>query len=200
MFQYSRLYEFYKKIGVVTDYLKNPLREELKRYRRDDFMTRIGFMPGSRKNQIKRNLPIMIEMMHSISSKNPGVEFNVILHSKEIMINNKWLKEELEDSRRATRNKIVVIIENQYQVMKNCDLLMISSGTASLEAVFMNIPQIFFNRPSFFDYYVFRHFLKIDEYNLANLYLNKKIITSFISFSSAPILKRLCEIDLSEYF
>ncbi len=193
-------YEFYKKNGIVTDYLENPLREKLEQYTRDDFAKRVGFMPGSRCSQIKRNLPIMIEIMNEINSKEPDVEFHVILYSRKIMMNNRWIRKELENLRSSMQNKIVTVTEKQNQAMKNCDLLIISSGTASLEAAFMNVPQIFVNRPTFFDYYIFKHFLNIKEYNLTNLYLNKKVITSIISFDIAYIMKRFRGIDLIKYF
>jgi len=191
-------YEFYKKNGIITDYFENPLCRELRQYRRNDFAKRIGFMPGSRKSQIKRNLPIMIDMMKNVATKQPKMEFVVILHSKE-MGNSECIKKALENLKNLLQNNVVIITEKQYQSMKNCDLLIISSGTASLEALFMSIPQVFVNRPSFFDYYIFRHFLNIEEYNLANLYLNKKIVTSIISSRKIHIIRSLREIDLSDY-
>lgn len=55
----------------------------------------------------------------------------------------------------------------------------------------MNIPQIFFNRPSFFDYYFFRRFLKVKEYNLTNLVFHKKLVPSFVAYQQDYLLQNL---------
>jgi lipid A disaccharide synthetase len=85
----------------------------------------------------------------------------------------------------------VVITDDRYQAMRNCDLIITCSGTASLEASIMGIPQIFFNLPSFFDYYIFRYFLKIREYNLTNLCSGKKIVPSFVVRNKKKLIKNI---------
>lgn len=192
-------YEFYKKTGIDTIYFKNPLFKGLKNYKRNNFKKRIGFMPGSRKSEIKRNLPVMTELMRKISQKNKDIEFVLILHSDNLGIGGScpWftslhLASMLDTERKAQlQDKAIIISENHYQAMKNCDLLIVCSGTASLEAAAMDIPQVFFNRPSFFDYHVLRRFLKIKEYNLTNLYYNRKIVPSIVLHNADNILQRL---------
>ncbi len=189
-------YEFYKREGVKVDYFENPLFKELRKYKRNNFQKRIGFMPGSRQSEIKRNLPIMIELMRKIDQKNSNTEFCVILygvgHLRPLFTSKKAIR--LSSSQALLQKKIIIITEGHYQKMKNCDLLVLSSGTASLEAAIMNIPQIFFNHPSFFDYYIIKRFLKITEYNLTNLYFNNKIVPSFISRDRCDILKSLSQL------
>jgi lipid-A-disaccharide synthase len=182
-------YEFYKKRGIDTIYFKNPLFEGLKNYKRNDFKKRIGLMPGSRKSEIKRNLPVMIELMRRIAQKGNDIEFVLILHSSLIGVGRS--RPFFTSLKALLQDKAIITSENRYQAMKNCDLLIACSGTASLEAVAMDIPQIFFNRPSFFDYYIAKRFLKIKEYNLTNLYYNKKIVPSIVLRKADYILQRL---------
>lgn len=192
-------YEFYKKMGIDTIYFKNPLFEKLKNYKRNDFKKRIGLMPGSRKSEIKRNLPVMIELMRRIAQKRNDIEFVLILHSSligvgrsRLLFTSLHLASRLDTERKALlQDKAIITSENRYQAMKNCDLLIACSGTASLEAAAMDIPQVFFNRPSFFDYYIAKRFLKIKEYNLTNLYYNRKIVPSIVLRNTDYILQRL---------
>ncbi len=169
-------YVFYRQRGIESVYFENPLFDELKKFKRSDVGKRIGFMPGSRQSEIKRNLPLMVELMKIVAQERIDVEFYLILY--------------FESSQRLCSSfpYAKIITENRYQAMKNCDLLITSSGTASLEAEIMKIPQIFVNRPSFFDWYVSRRFLKINEYNLANVYFNKKIIPSYVLYDTHDIL------------
>lgn len=182
-------YEFYKKMGIDTIYFENPLFEGLKNYRRNDLKKRIGFMPGSRKSEIKRNLPVMIELMRRIAQKGNDIEFVLILHSSLIGVGRS--RPLLTSQKALLQDKAIIITDNHYQAMKNCDLLIVCSGTASLEAAAMDIAQIFFNRPSFFDYHIAKRFLKIKEYNLTNLYYNRKIVPSIVLRNADYILQRL---------
>jgi lipid-A-disaccharide synthase len=192
-------YEFYKKRGIDTIYFKNPLFEGLKNYKRSDFKKRIGLMPGSRKSEVKRNLPVMTELMRRIAQKRNDIEFVLILHSSLIGIGGScpWfmslhLASRLDTERKAQlQDKAIITSENRYQAMKNCDLLIVCSGTASLEAAAMDISQIFFNRPSFFDYHVLRRFLKIREYNLTNLYFEEPRVPSFVSTCETYLVDNL---------
>jgi lipid-A-disaccharide synthase len=182
-------YEFYKKMGIDAIYLENPLFEGLKNYKRNDFEKRIGLMPGSRKNEIKRNLPVITELMKRIDQKRDDIEFVLILHSSLVGIG---CSHPLLTSLKALfEDKAIIISENRYQTMKDCDLLIICSGTASLEAAAMKIPQVFFNRPAFLDYYITKRFLKIKEYNLTNLYYSRKIVLSIVLRNADYILQRL---------
>lgn len=190
-------YEFYKKMGIDTIYFKNPLFERLKKYERNDFKKRIGLMPGSRKSEIKRNLPVMIELMRRIAQKRNDIEFVLILHSSLIGVGRS--RPFFTSLKALLQDKAIITSENRYQAMKNCDLLIACSGTASLEAAAMDIPQIFFNRPSFFDYYIAKRFLKIKEYNLTNLYFARKIVPSFISTNKNYLVENLVK-SLQETF
>ena len=192
-------HEFYKKRGIDTIYFKNPLFEGLKNYKRSDFKKRIGLMPGSRKSEVKRNLPVMTELIRRIAQKRNGIEFALILHSDNLgvgrsrpLLTSLHLASRLDTERKALlQDKAMIISENHYQAMKNCDLLIVCSGTASLEAAAMDIPQVFFNRPSFLDYHVLRRFLKIREYNLTNLYFEEPRVPSFVSTNKTYLVDNL---------
>jgi len=188
-------YNFYKKLNIKTIYMENPLLGKLAQYKRsyypqrDRYMKkRIGFMPGSRLSEIKRNLPIMVNVMRRIE--------NAGFYIKSYFIINRDITE-FREIREFLNNmldgfpssEIKIVSEECYETMRSCDLLIICSGTASLEAAIMSIPQIFFNHPSFFDYYFFKRFLKITDYNLANLYFGKKIVPSFVNRNIAQLEK-----------
>ncbi len=208
-------YEYYRKNGVAVEYFENPLIAELKGYKRNDFQKRIGFMPGSRPSEIKRNVPIIMKIISMIDQEKDDMEFCLILRTDSLKLSrasinrSRKTRGSLRESRlprfdpgseRALIEEVgledsipafKIITKNHYQAMKNCDLLILSSGTASLEAAMMEIPQIFFNRPSFLDFYVVRRFIKTKEYNLANLYFKKRVVSSFVSCNSRYILQNI---------
>ncbi len=173
-------YQFYNWEKIKVIYWQNPLFEELKRYQRNDYKKRIGFMPGSRLGEIKRNLPVIIEIIKNLKADR-NIAYCLILHPDTFNHLNRMVQVP----------NLLTVTDNRYQVMKNCDLIITCSGTASLECAIMGIPQIFFNRPSFFDYHLFRHFLKIKELNLANLYYRKIITPSFVIRNKRILIQRI---------
>jgi lipid-A-disaccharide synthase len=170
--------EFYRSLKIETIQTPNPLIARLSRYKRTDHRKRIGFMPGSRSNQIKQNMPVIVELVNVLASELKGTELCVIVRDpKEHVI------EEVLKARAA------IVSENRYQVMKNCDLLVTSSGTATLEAALLGVPQLFFHRPSFVDFYILRRFLRVGEYNLANIFFNQQIVPSLIGRKTSELVQ-----------
>ncbi len=167
-------YEYYKEKKIAVEYIVHPLLKELKNYKRCDNKKRIGFMPGSRHDQLARHMPVMEILMEKIHSQDQSYEFCLILHPDAVL------------NIQTRANKI--INKNRYQTMKNCDIIITTSGTASLEAEFLSVPQVFFHIPSFIDMHFFRYFLSIREYNLANLYYGRKIVPAIISRDQNKIL------------
>ncbi|UCD19659.1 MAG: hypothetical protein JSU64_00530 [candidate division WOR-3 bacterium] len=169
----------YKRLGIRTVLSDNLLVDSLGKYVRKNRHKRIGFMPGSRKSHVTRNLPIALHLAHSIRRKKPDYDICLIAYGEREA-------RELKSGQDLLR----VVYEGRYQTMKDCDLIITSTGTASLEAAAMGIPQIFFHRLSFLDDHVLRRFVKIREYNLANLYYGEKIVPCYVSSNG----NRLCHV------
>lgn len=160
-------YEYYCRLGLPCRQAANPLVEYLRTFKRTDFRKTIGFMPGSRSEEIKKHIPVMKHVCGRL--KAVFKEYRLIT-----ILQDKFALPEIF-------NSIVYPVSNQrYQAMKNCDLIIVGSGTASLETALLNVPQIFFNRPSLIDYHFTRRMIRTEEYNLANLFFGKKIIPVII--------------------
>jgi len=176
-------YEYYKRLRIPAIYFENPLKNGLKSYRRTDFKKRVGFMPGSRPQEIKRNFPVILNLIAKLKDKKNVLQFSIILREKS-------------DLPQTLHSTVFKVFNDRYQAMKNCDLIVTCSGTASLETAFLNIPQVFFNRPSWIDYNIMRRLVTIKEYNLTNLYLQRKTVPSFIDRD----LNKLCRAIQEEIY
>jgi lipid-A-disaccharide synthase len=161
--------EFYQKQGIKTVLVENPLMQRLRGYERTDPKKRIGFMPGSRGVQFRRNLPVIRRLISMIQARNTGTECCIIMFDARDA-----------SSVRELSMSSVIYHENRYQMMKNCDLLVTCSGTASLEASLLEVPQVFFHRFTFIDFHVFRRILRLEEYNLCNILHRCEIVPSFV--------------------
>ena len=180
-------HKFYRRMRIRTLLFENPLFKALEKYRRRDLRKKIGFMPGSRSGEIKRNLPVITELAETIKGHSDDINFVYIIHPDLLGLASDIITKKMLG--RVPNYRITS--EDRYQAMKDCDLLIICSGTASLEAAVLGVPQIFFNRPSSTDYYLFKRFLKIKEYNLTNLYFGEKNVESFISVKKDDLVKKV---------
>lgn len=169
-----------EKLGLRTVCLGNPLVAQLRAFRRNDFGRRIGFMPGSRPRQIARHLGVVTALAGAIKARQPGIDLCLIA-----------AREAEARSLARAQDVLAVRYQDRYQWMKNCDLLITSTGTASLEAAAMAIPQIFFHRPSFLDYHILRRFVKVREFNLANLYYGRPVVECYIGWNQGALRRQL---------
>lgn len=179
--------DFYRLLGFETILLDNPLVGSLSAYTKKGRGKRIGFMPGSRRSHLLRNLSIVLDLAEFIHNKRPDIKLCLLAFDSGSAADIRNLQKTLP-----------VFYEDRYQMMKDCDLLITSSGTASLEAAAMSIPQIFFHRTSFLDEHILKRFVYIEEINLANLYYGKKLVTCYVR-SDAQLLKQELKNALMTY-
>uniref|UniRef100_A0A7V0Z4Y6 Lipid-A-disaccharide synthase n=1 Tax=candidate division WOR-3 bacterium TaxID=2052148 RepID=A0A7V0Z4Y6_UNCW3 len=178
-------YRFYISKKIKTVYMQNPLFDELKRYKKKNPSGCIGFMPGSRISEMKRNIPLILELINNCVELQ-NFKFTFIIHPD--LASSKILDRLMT---KGVQDKLRFVISDRYEEMCKCDLIITCSGTASLETAIIGIPQIFFNRPGFFDYHFFRYLLKIKEYNLSNLYYEKKIVPGFVLRDKKKLVRLL---------
>ena len=80
--------------------------------------------------EIKKHLKILEEVAHSYCFKNPNYHFIVSLTEENSLSENSYLKKE----------NISLIKGNTREVLKACDYAIVSSGTATLEAMLSKTP------------------------------------------------------------
>ena len=179
--------DFYSRLGFETILFDNPLVSSLDAYRRKRSGKRIGFMPGSRRSHVLRNLPVVLDLAGFIQNRRPDIELYLLAFDSRSAADIRGLQ-----------NTLPVIFDDRYQMMKDSDLLLVSSGTASLEAAAMRIPQIFFHRVSLLDEHILRKFVYVEEINLANLYYGENLVTCYVK-SDARLLRQELKSALLSY-
>ncbi len=168
--------QYYQKLSIKTDYLRNPLIDYLSTLRQSvDIKPAVGLMPGSRPEHVAKHLPSMIKIAEELRENKPALKFKLLLlkHPGCEFSLPSWFE---------------VISNGRHKAMAQCRLLILSSGTASLEAALIGTPHIFMYRPSLFDRLVGKIFVKIKEFNLVNILLKRREIPTFIASSPEPIV------------
>jgi len=140
----------------------------------------IGLMPGSRKLEISRHLTIMINAAKEISKTYKDCEYilpTLTDYRKDVedVVNNNVDSEEFKIN--------LVEFQNRYDAMKICDIVITSSGFATLELTILEIPSIIIYKISTFEEFLIKkNFIKLKTKCigwpniLAEKYLEKDMI------------------------
>ncbi|KAF3978327.1 MAG: lipid-A-disaccharide synthase [Methylococcales symbiont of Iophon sp. n. MRB-2018] len=138
----------------------------------------IGIVPGSRINEIKRMLPIMLAAAEQIAKVHNGAQF--------ILPQANSIKDDLLQGYLSKSAVKVIVIKNQpYEVIQCCDAIMTTSGTASLEIALLQVPMVIAYKLSAITYYFAKKLVKTKFIGLPNIIAGKGIIKELIQVAAS---------------
>ncbi len=174
---------YYEAENVPVRYVGHPSVDKVKpqRNKTDDLRLFslhaerpiVGLLPGSRSNEIRRLLPVMLEAAGKIKQTVPDVQF--VLPQAD-SIDDEALKPCLQ----ASDVEIKVIKAQPYDVIQCCDAVMTASGTASLEIALLQIPMVIVYKLSALTYWLGKKLVKIPFIGLPNIIAGRRIIKELI--------------------
>jgi len=181
--------DFYKKNGIAVDFIGHPLldivrpsmhkKDFLNKFRLAESKTTVALLPGSRKQEVKNILPLMLSTCLLISERLRNTQF-LIAKSPQV----DWDIYNLE-----TYNlKIPVeIIEGQtYDCLEAADFCLVCSGTATLETAILGKPFVIIYKMNLLNYLLYRPQVKIPYIGMVNIVAERKIIPEFIQYQAGP--------------
>jgi len=171
---------FYKKYNYEVIYPGNPsvdeIHDELKKdFNKTKFIEQnnlgekpiIALLPGSRLQEIKKMLPVFID----ISDKFPDYQF-VVAGISSIQFN--LYKKILEDS------NIKILIDQTFNLYKISRAAIVTSGTATLETALFNVPQVVCYKTSKFSYFIASLIIHIKFFSLVNILMKKQVVLELL--------------------
>ena len=174
--------EFFKKHGVESNYMGHPLLEHILNFKDKESVSKskfveehglevekpiISLLPGSRKQEIEKKLPVMLHAVSSFSK-----DFNIVIAGME---NFKNLYREITSNSNAK-----VICNDTYNLLNNSNIALVTSGTATLETAFFNVPQIVCYKTSWLSYIIAKSLVKIKYISLVNLIMDDEVVKELI--------------------
>tara|TARA_B100000963_G_scaffold324634_1_gene310304 strand:- start:760 stop:1977 length:1218 start_codon:yes stop_codon:yes gene_type:complete len=190
---------YMKRAGISCDFVGHPVAEEkmpdhrlVRKFRKeykisaDDKL--IAFLPGSRKSEVDRLMPIFKKVSSNLFSQ----RFNIRI----VIVVAPAVKKILLESLREWGSSVIVVTNNdlsndEFQKLKrivfaSCDLALAASGTVSLELASTETPMVIAYDMGFLSRIVFRFLIRVNSVNLVNLISNQRKIPEFIGNNCKP--------------
>lgn len=174
-------------------YVGHPLLPEIEQFKQSTSSTHnlsannkpiIALLPGSRKQEIEKKLPIML----SVSSHFPNYQFVV---AKAAAISHDVYAQLL-----APYQHVEMVNNQTYELLKQAKAALVTSGTATLETALFEVPQIVCYKSSNISYAIAKRLIKIKFISLVNLIMNKLVVPELIqhNFNTDNVKNHLKEI------
>lgn len=185
---------YYKERGMDVEFVGHPLMEELNDYPFEkielpDDKKIIALLPGSRKQEINRLLPVMMEAIDDL-----GDEYQIVIAQAPN------IEDELYAPYLKNRPQVHLIPQKTYSILKHAHMAVVTSGTATLETALIGTPQVVVYKGMELSYQMAKRIIKIKYISLVNLILDEPLVTELIQHDADPerILSELRHMDNGE--
>jgi lipid-A-disaccharide synthase len=179
--------EFFRSLGMPVSYVGNPLAEILgdatadaPLLRKAEGETVVSLLPGSRTSEVRQLLPHFLRAAQLISRELEGkVKFYLPLPQtiSLALVENMLAQAGIE---------VTVIAGRSREVLHISDISLVASGTATLEAFLLGIPQVVAYRTSWLTYFLGKRIVKIDRFSLPNILAGRDVVEELLQEEVIP--------------
>jgi lipid-A-disaccharide synthase len=188
--------DFYKKFDYEVDFVGHPLLDALQNeqlnFNKTHFLAQhnlhaskpiVALLPGSRRQEIKKMLPLMT----SLQADFPSHQFVIAgVSSVEMAFYKKY----------SAFSDIPVIGHGVHDLLRSADAALVTSGTASLETALLKTPEIICYKSDYLSYFIAKQLIKVNYIGLPNIIMDKPIVKELIQndFNRITLKNELSEL------
>lgn len=165
---------FYERWDYEVEYVGHPLIEVIKEAQSRGAGERmaegkiIALLPGSRRQEVRHKLPVMIKMAKYF----PDYVF-VIAQAPHLDDNE--IQSMLKD-----HANVLIVRNRTYDLLQQATAALVTSGTATLETALFGVPEIVCYKGSAVSYFLAKRLVKVPYISLVNLIMNQEIVKELI--------------------
>ena len=190
--------EFYRNAGANAEFVGHPLvdfartpltmhkaREHLNLCGTGDDQDApvIGLMPGSRRSEIRHILPVILEAAANIAQVYPNAQWILPLAPG---ISRERIAECQQGLSNVEVPPIKIVEEMTYTAMRASTLLLVTSGTATLEATCIGTPMIILFRTVALNWHIIKALTPLNRSGLPNLIAGRDIVPELLQTELTP--------------
>jgi lipid-A-disaccharide synthase len=133
-------------------------------------------LPGSRKSELQRHLPVMLDALKLIQEKLPATKAKMVLPNPALV--------SLAKSLGATNLEIQ--IGELPWALAEADVALASTGTVTMECAFFGVPTVTLYKTSWLTYQIARRIVTVKSLTMPNLLAGETVYPEFIQSEATP--------------
>lgn len=169
--------KLYREAGVPCRFVGHPLLDSVPEPREDAPLgspLTVGFLPGSRRAEVGKHLPLFLAAFSLFKRHFPDARAVV------------FAAETLPDSAYALPPEVELVRESDYRRRACVDLVLSSSGTATLENALLGLPMVVVYKLSWPTYLIARAIVKVPFIAMANILAGRALVPELIQHKATP--------------
>ena len=183
--------EWYAERGVDhVEFVGHPLAGEVsskldrtefcRQAKLDPKLPIIALLPGSRRKELERILPPMLEAAALISARRPEIQFVVVVAPSRS-------SDEVREIARAQRSAplplpscLHIATNSSREALAAADVAAVASGTATLEAALLGTPMVVVYKESMINWHTLGRLINTEHFGLVNLVAGEEVSTELM--------------------
>ncbi len=165
---------FHDKWNWDVEYVGHPLVEVVNRHLASapapalSHKKIVALLPGSRKQEILKKLPVMLEVSKSfpdfqfIVARAPGLDASFY----------EFILKDYPD--------VIAVTGKTYDLLRQSEAALVTSGTATLETALFGVPEVVCYKGNYISYQIGRRVIKVKYISLVNLIMDRPVVTELI--------------------
>ena len=180
--------DYFRNAGIVCDYVGHPLLDEIAdsysvvwERRALDLPPEemvIGLLPGSRAKEVQDLLPILLEACQIIQKTYP--------HLQLVLAQAESLSDSLLEQLLPPGSAVKIIHKKTNEVIAASDLVLVASGTATLQTALIGTPMVIVYRTSHLTYLIGKRLVTIPYIGLVNILAEEPLVPEMIQEQANP--------------
>ncbi|HRH37079.1 MAG TPA: lipid-A-disaccharide synthase [Flavobacteriales bacterium] len=166
---------WYARYGVKVDFVGHPLLDAIEQEGKtplaplpgDDGRPVVALLPGSRKQEVERILPVMVQ----VAKRFPAYRF--VLAAAPSIPESMYAKA-LADG------NITLVSGRTYDVLRASRAALVKSGTATLETALLGVPEVVCYKSSALNVWLAKRLVNVKYVSLANLIMDREVVRELI--------------------
>ena len=183
---------YYRKHRVPVTFVGHPLADQIEeKYdvaaaRRQLHLpaqgTVVALLPGSRLSELKRHADLFVKTALWLHRRHPDIHFVAPFVSPE----TRAIFERALYRRGAWFLPLSIVANRSCEAMAAANIVLLASGTATLEAALLKKPMVVTYKISWLSYLLIRPFLHVDLYALPNILAGRRLVPELMQRNAVP--------------
>jgi lipid-A-disaccharide synthase len=169
----------YRRFGVPVEFVGHPLLDVVPPAvlkTAPERPLRVGLLPGSRRSEVAKHLPILLAAFLNIRRAFPYAQAQVFAAAS--------LPDDAYDL--GAVPDVAIVRETDYAARRRLDLALCSSGTATLENALLGVPMVVVYKMSWLTYRVAKAIIRVKHIAMANILARRALAPELIQKDASP--------------